>query len=196
VADLAVSPDGSAVFVTGYTLSGGWDLATVAYRMSNGREIWASRYHPGGTNNYANALTVSPDGASVFVTGTGPANGYLDYVTVAYDASNGDQRWVERYDGPAGEEDDAVALAMAPDGTSVFVTGYSDGSGTYEDYATIAYDPSTGDQRWVERYDGPARFPDFALAIAVSPDGSVVFVTGRSWSGTNYDYATVAYSSG
>jgi hypothetical protein len=63
------------------------------------------------------------------------------------------------------------------------------------DYATVAYDATTGAKLWVRRYDGPANHVDFAKGVGVSPDGSSVFVTGSS-AGTNNgstDYATIAY---
>ena len=87
---------------------------------------------------------------------------------------------------------------MSPNGRTVFVTGYSWGSGTYQDYATIAYRTSTGQRLWVARYNGPSSFSDFGESVTVSPDGTKVFVTGDSDGGraTWDDYATVAYSAG
>jgi DNA-binding beta-propeller fold protein YncE len=73
-------------------------------------------------------VAVSPSGRTVFVTGqdtgTTPA---LDYATVAYDARTGAQEWVARYSASGGAE----ALAVSPDGRTVFVFGGS--------YVTIAY---------------------------------------------------------
>ena len=62
------------------------------------------------------------------------------------------------------------------------------------DLATVAYEASSGSQVWARRYDGG--FNDFAASLAVSPDGSGVFVTGTSHlpGTTEGDVATVAYA--
>jgi len=126
--------------------------------------------------------------------GSGGSTSYDDYATVAYDASTGSQQWVARYNGPGNSYDGAIALGVSPDGSAVFVTGYGPGSTTGEDYATMAYDASTGAQLWLKRYNGPGNGDDFAFALGVSPDGSTVFVSGPSTGSTsNWDYATVAY---
>jgi hypothetical protein len=197
---LGVSPDGSEVFVTGQSYGSATSVgyATVAYDAATGDELWAKRYD-GPTNgaaygDAARSLGISPDGSAVFVTGgsTGSTSGY-DYVTVAYDTSTGDRLWVRRYNGPRNDYDRAIALGVSPDASQVFVTGYSKGSGTHEDYATLGYDAATGTRLWVKRYDGSANGRDFASALAISPVGSEVFVTGSSDGLTNVDYATVAY---
>ncbi len=106
-------------------------------------------------------------------------------------------RWVSRYDGPGHFKDFGSAEAVSPDGRVVFVTGRSAGQNLMADYATIAYNAATGARLWVSRYNGPANGPDFPLAIAVSPDGSDVFVTGLSEMppyGSDSSYATVAYN--
>ena len=75
------------------------------------------------------------------------------------------------------------------------MTGYSPGSDLDFDYTTVAYEGSAGTVLWTRRYDGPANEGDYAYAVAVSPDGSKVAVTGGSFgSGTSYDFVTVAYS--
>jgi hypothetical protein len=117
------------------------------------------------------------------------------YVTVAYGASDGTELWVRSYNGPGNSTDDANALGISPDGSEVFVTGNSVGSTSKYDYATVAYDASTGADLWIARYNGPDNFADVAYALGVSPDGSEVFVTGSiagSMSDVE-DYATVAY---
>jgi outer membrane protein assembly factor BamB len=197
-----VSPDGSRVFVTGYIVGapGNDDYGTVAYDASTGTKLWGTRYNGlGNGNDSATALGVSPDGSKVFVTGHSiGASGYVDYATLAYDASTGTKLWVTRYKGPSSPFTDynvSSALGVRPDGSMVFVTGYSRGASGFLDYATLAYDASTGAKLWVGRYDGSGNEDDYASALAVSPDGSKVLVTGYSIGHNpgNYDYATLAY---
>jgi len=122
----------------------------------------------------------------------------FDYATAAYDASTGGQLWVRRYNGPGNEDDIAWSLAASPDGSKVFVTGYSTGTTSSLDYATIAYDGGTGSIVWLRRYNGPANGNDFARALGVSPDGSAIYVTGSSedlaGNENSDDFATLAYS--
>jgi DNA-binding beta-propeller fold protein YncE len=125
---------------------------------------------------------------------TSISSSFSCYATIAYDASTGAVRWVRRYDGPAGIGDLAESVAVNPDGSAVYVSGFSAGTITFFDYATLAYDASTGVVRWVSRYDGPGNATDQPSSVATSPDGSSVYVTGES-AGANfdYDYATIAY---
>ncbi len=186
---LAASPDGSKVFVTGYSYSytTGDDYTTIAYDASTGGKLWVARYNgPGNGSDFAWSLAMSPDGLKVFVTGSsygGIATGY-DYATVAYDAATGGRLWVKRYNGPGNVLDYARAVTAAPDGSKVFVTGGSTGVTNDQDYATAAYDASTGATFWVKRYKNLGT-SDAAHSVAASPDGSMVFVTGNN--------ATVAY---
>ena len=190
-----VSPDGSAVFVTGTSFNTGtleYDYATVAYDTSNGNQAWAKRYVSG---DFASALRVSPDGKTVFVAGSaifGQVTG-LDYDVVAYAASDGTKLWDKTYSGPSNGDDHASVLGLSPDRSQGFITGRSYNSGY--DYATVAFQTSDGMPLWSPRYDGPGNGFDGAADLAVKPDGSELFVTGRSaGAGTGSDYATIAYS--
>jgi WD40 repeat protein len=196
---VVVSSDGSTVFVTGGATgtTGGYDFSTLAYRASTGATRWTKRYNgPGNDFDQATALAISPDGSTLLVTGASAGSGTdLDYATVAYDASTGARLWVRRYNGPGNGMDYATALGVSADGATVFVTGYSAGSAGNDDYATVAYRATTGATVWTKRYDGPGHDSDMARALAVSPDGSAVFVTGESaGTASGADYATVAYA--
>src|SRR5207245_2134300 len=125
-----------------------------------------------------------------------------DYLTLAYDSTSGTQMWVATYDGGGGAPGDYVSsvgggIAASPDGTKVFVNGVSYGGvSTGDDYATVAYNASSGGQLWVSRYDSPTHGLDSGAGLAVSPNSSKVVVTGI----TGYvapvggDQTTIAYN--
>jgi DNA-binding beta-propeller fold protein YncE len=148
---VAVSPDGTKVFVTGSSYGGkaaGEDYVTVAYSAATGARLWVKRYNgPASKADRAASVAVSPGGTRVFVTGSSETSTpsvehpgfYDDYATVAYDAATGAQLWVKRYNGPGNSYDMAASLAVNPSGTRVFVTGASEASRYHTDYGTIAY---------------------------------------------------------
>jgi len=186
--------NGSNIYVTGTSVGSGtsYDWATVKYD-SLGVEQCVLRYNgPGNGDDWANAIAVDAAG-NIYVTGDSYGMGtVIDYTTVKYD-SLGVEQWVVRYDGPGSEIDWALAIALDNAG-NIYVTGWSHGSGTGVDYATVKYD-SLGVEQWVARYNGPGNDGDYAHAIAVDNAGNV-YVTGVSYgSGTSYDYATIKYSS-
>jgi hypothetical protein len=176
----------------------GHAVVTAGQAAVPGMQLWVRRYNSAG-NGYdaAYSVAVSPAGGTVFVTGGNPGISGSGYVTVAYNAATGAQRWVNRYNGPASGGGVAFAVAVSPGGGTVFVTGASTGIRSGSDYATVAYNAATGAQRWVRRYNGPANGGDYARSVAVSPGGGTVYVTGysqRTAGSEEPDYATVAYS--
>jgi hypothetical protein len=190
---LAVSPDGSAVLVTGYSQGHtGQDYATIAYDAVTGARLWGSRFTR-HDDDVAFALAVSPDSSTVFVTGRTGEYGDADYATVAYEVATGDPIWATGYAGPGDDEDVGFAVGVSPDGSRVFVTGESVGVDSTHDIATAAFDAGTGARLWSTRYSGPANSDDAAHALAVSSDGSALFITGESGPSGNSDYVTIAY---
>jgi hypothetical protein len=191
--DITIAADG-VVYVTGSSAGalGGLDLVTMKYD-GDGMEQWAA-YYNGPVNGEDGATSIATDSdGNVYVTGYSEGSGSgLDYVTLKYDRS-GNQIWTARYDGLAGGEDRANAMAVAGDG-SVFITGCSAGIGTGLDYATVGYTPE-GIEQWVTRYDGPGNAYDEARALALDDSGNVI-VTGSSTGSWVYeDYGTVKYDS-
>jgi uncharacterized delta-60 repeat protein len=182
--------DSNNIYVTGGSGDGGIarDYATIKYNP-NGNTVWERRYD-GPQNGWDEAYAITVDNfGNVYVTGTSDGSGPGgDYVTIKY-YSNGDTAWVRRYSGPGNADDGACAIAVDGSG-DIYVTGFSWGSGTGSDYATIKYYPN-GDTAWLRRYNGPGYGYDYATALAL--DGSDnLYVTGYSY-GINYDYATIKY---
>ena len=181
------------VYVTGssYAVGTSADYATIKYNPA-GNELWVARYNgPANRDDSAIALAVDASG-DVYVTGSSWGNGtWNDYATIKYDRV-GEQVWLARYNGPGNKWDWARTLALDASG-DVYVTGTSWGVGTYEDYATIKYDPA-GNELWVARYNGPQMGGDRVSAMALDASGHV-YVTGSSSGGaTRVDYATIKYS--
>lgn len=193
-AAIAVSPDGAAVYVTGEGSSknGPGYYTTLAYKTTTGAQLWERNYSP-SSNSAATSVAVSPDGKTVFVTGSTSYGGA--YATIAYNAATGAQRWLASYNGVGGGVTGATSVAASPGGSAVYVTGTVGTSSGAVDFGTVAYDAATGAQLWATIYASPAG-ENSAGSLAVSPDGSEVFVQGLSENtgNTGQDYATVAYS--
>src|SRR6266508_1285240 len=138
---------------------------------AGGDQLWISRYSgPGSAFDQAVAVAVNSDGSRVFVTGDSPdATGNEDYQTFAYDSSTGAVVWSSRYDSPFSGYDEASGLSVSPDGARVFVTGISEGPGTYSDWSTVALDAATGAFLWVMRERSHGW--DYTYAVVASPDG-------------------------
>jgi hypothetical protein len=174
------------VYVTGQ--SSGYNNFTIKYDP-NGNQLWVERFS--GAINCVCPLAQAVDSSgNVYVTAPSGSYDNYDYATIKY-YPNGDSAWLRRYHGPVNGNN--MAEAIAADGIgNAYVSGYSPGSGTGIDIATIKYYPD-GDTAWVIRYNGPGNSSDGASAIAVDGSGNV-YVTGWSVvSGTNYDYATFKY---
>lgn len=189
-----VTDDSGNVYVTGTSMGSGTagDYVTVKYKPT-GDTAWVRRYDgPVSAWDCARAIAVD-DSGYVYVTGISFGSGTGgDYATIKY-YPNGDTAWVRRYNGSGNAWDFARAIGVDSAG-NVYVTGYSEGSNTLCDYATIKYYPS-GEVAlgWPKRYDGPGNDYDHARALAIDRMGNV-YVTGDSWGGeTAFDYATIKY---
>jgi len=103
------------------------------------------------------------------------------------------EQWVSRYNGTGDGEDYITDLIV--DGTgNVYVTGYSWGNGTENDFTTIKYN-STGTILWVKRHNGLGNGDDRSNAIVLDDSGNV-YVTGSSTGiGTYGDFFTIKYNS-
>ena len=146
------------------------------------------------------AAAVEVRGSTVFVTGASllqEVDGPSSYLTEAYDLASGALLWSASYSGSPGLQNEPADLAVTPDGARVIVTGRSTNPAQIflkDDIATVAYDAATGAELWAVRYDGPTANQDQASDLAVSPDGSRVFVIGATGSAIDRDFVTLSYA--
>jgi hypothetical protein len=168
----------------------------VAYRTGTGAVLWVRFYKGPNGRSMATSIAASPDGSTVFVTGSSgvPGGAMEDYATVAYAAATGAVIWAKRYPGGASSLG-ATSVAVSPDGSTVFVTGRDQAANGSLDYATVAYAAATGAALWARRYGGARRTDNTAVSVLPSPDGTKVFITGYSAGPGHpqFGYATVAY---
>ena len=194
-ASLAVSPDGSTVYVAGThtvdeaTLDLDW--ATIAYNTENGNIRWSRTYDAPAvdeSDDGAAAVATSPNGQLVYVTGhkTG-ADGNREFRTVAYVASTGAAQWTANDRYGVGQ-----SLAVSPDGSTLVVTG--DYQLAMRRIGTIGYNAQTGDRLWLRVWDGPENIQALSRDIVMAPDGEHVFVAGiDAGSDGGYHYALLKY---
>lgn len=194
---VAPSPDGARVYVAGSTKKdagpGGYQAgenALFGFAASDGALLVQ-----GSTPVLGNApagVAVSPDGATAFVASGGlvpPYFGLFDIVTTAFDTATGVQRWQANYEGPRAQiksSFDSVwyhgPIAVSPDGQSVYVAGYSTclhGNNLCSDFVTLAYDATSGSQRWAVRYASEMDM-SWLPQIAIHPNGSTVYTVGET----------------
>jgi hypothetical protein len=193
---MATSSDGQTIYVVGTSDSdpstnNDFDYVVVAFDTSSGEKRWQSRYAGSVDLPQASpyALALSPNGASVFVTGTTYNNdGSLSGIgTAAFSAATGELLWTTIFTEPSSSTTD---LAVSADGTRVFVAGEVAGQNPDSSYrnqaVTIAYDAATGKQLWLARYSGGAGERTYATKVATSPDGTRVYVAGGKLAQNGY----------
>jgi sugar lactone lactonase YvrE len=128
------------VYVTGSVgqASGLNEYATIGYDAATGHQLWLANYRTAQVDDNAAGLAVSPDGSTVYVTGTSIANYNTpaDYATVAYRAASGAQLWSARY-AVTGAQNNAAGVVVS--GGNAIVTGTSGPFGSPSEFATVAY---------------------------------------------------------
>ena len=179
--DLAVDAAGN-VYLAGYSYSPpqgnglrSYDYVVLKYN-TGGELLWSKYYTGTGSDDFPTSMKIDTAG-NIYVTGYSWGT-FANYATVKYDPS-GNQMWAKRYVGGFGEIPTEVEVDASG---NVFVTGYSGNSpaGDAEDFVTIKYD-STGDQKWLNRYNSPppGERNDNAYELEIDSAGNI-FVLGAS----------------
>ncbi len=163
------------VIISGYP-------STLKYSSAGGF-LWMNNF----TGYNARGMTVDASD-NIIVAGLSTVPGY-DALTIKY-APEGGTLWQRSYNGLRNGYDTARTVAV-DGGGNVFVTGYSTGQTSGNDFATVKYSP-TGLPLWTNACNGTGNANDEPVAMAVNQFG-LVFVTGVSAGGSS-DFATVAYA--
>lgn len=169
----------------------GFDVVLHRFAATDGSEVWHRRWNSGGTTaDDLRGLAVEPASGDLLVAGVSDG----DYLVARFDVADGGPLWHAAYAGPPDWYDVATGVTVAPDGT-VVATGFSDGTSTGWDVATVGLDPADGQILWTVRYDGHGQ-SDEARDVAVGPDGRV-YVTGYGYSyETGNDLLLLCYADG
>ena len=166
---------------------------------------WESRYN--GTANGSEGIgglishrmvVVSPDGATAYGLGgadTAPgAASDLAVLVTAFDVATGARRWAATFPGTAQmPATEAMGLAVAADGKTVFATASLYGGSDQRGIATLAFDAATGAPRW-STVDDTAHMSSNSLAV--DPAGDLVYVVGQRSTDGGGVALTLAYDAG
>jgi uncharacterized delta-60 repeat protein len=169
-----------------------YDCITVMYD-SSGDRLWATGYDGPNHGDDRTYCVAADSSGNIVAVGYGD-NGYTtpyDYLTIKYDSA-GETLWTRRYDGPAGRDDKAKAVAVDASG-NVLVTGYARAMDSGQQCTTIKYGPA-GEILWVAGFERNGEH-SAGEAVAVDSIGCVYVAGWAAHAGTYSDCMTVKYSS-
>jgi WD40 repeat protein len=168
---IALSPDGTTVYAAGQftTVNGG--VAENRLAAFNSTTGVATAFNP-NVNNTIDALAVSPDGATVFAGGTfTTVNGSTtENRLAAFNATTGVATAFN-----ANLNFNALALAMSPDGSTLYAGGqFATANGSTAVRFLASFDPSTG----IVGTFTPVMNGGLVDALALTPDGNTLYAGG------------------
>ncbi len=172
------------IYAAGHTWEPGGlvkDFAVISLTNA-GDERWIYRYNNPDSiyESRATAMTLESDGniyASGYISHSGAP--YVDFLVVSL-TSQGTERWVYTFDGPGNYFDVAQSITYGND--RVYITGYSETSGSGTDLIVICLDTS-GVEQWIFSYSTPG-WDARGKSIIVGADNNV-YVAG--WTGNPID---------
>jgi hypothetical protein len=109
-----------------------FNLLIVLCATAQVQEAWVRRYNNGVTNGTNQAIAIALDSSGNIIVAI-PS----DFATLEYD-TNGNEKWVKRYDGPANGNDEGKAIAVDVS-RAVYVAGTSANTNGGTDIVLIKY---------------------------------------------------------
>lgn len=180
--DISFSPDGTKMFFNGYvndsvyeyTLSTAWDVSTASYVQNF--SVATEETAPYG-------VTFKPDGSKMYIVGTSSDAVHQYSLSTAFDLSSAS------YDSVSfnilTQEAGASGITFKPDGTKMFVVGFS-GDEVNEYSLSTAWDISTSS--YVQTFSVAAQ-DTFPHGVVFKDDGSKMYVIGNG-NDNVYQYST------
>lgn len=181
------------IYVAGTIQGSSLDYLILKYDPS-GKLLWTKKWDGANYDDSISHIAVDAQG-NLYVNGTSyGGNSKDDIVTIKYD-SDGNPKWVARYNDSESEYDWAGGVAVDRSG-NVYVTGSSESSKLGRQMVTIKYN-SSGGMVWTKLFDLYTdgiltSYDDRGFRIALDKAGNVC-VTGTNGLGID-DIITVKYS--
>lgn len=192
IESLALLSDGS-VIAAGTSFGSGSenDFVTIRY-SSAGSGLWTNRFNGPANGRDTVKVVAAQSGSNIVVAGSSTGGVTNDFLVVRY-SRDGALLSSNRYDGPANGNDEVAGLAVDLAG-NIYVTGWSAGTTSRTDVATMKFAPD-GSVLWTNRYEAPAGSNAFAAAIGVDAAGNA-YVAGRTGSEeSGEDFLLLKYAS-
>lgn len=185
---IGIGPDGD-IYVAGRSEDGATFDVFVARLMEAGNQksaevVWLVTFDIGASDE-ATSLAVDPDSGEIFVGGhtsdAAARQAGADNFLAAL-SPDGDLDWTETYD-YAATSGALFDLKISPNGKWIYAVGRleDDGSGD-RSFFFQRFRTSNGKAKKPKRYNYSSSGNQWANALAVTPDGKTVFITGHALS--------------
>ncbi len=148
-----------------------------------------------GSQDDAQAIVLDDSGNPVIAGSLHNKGQSFDLAYFKLNAVTCDSTWLKIYDAPAHGADKIYDMVRDAAG-NLYLTGRVDGDpslSSNQNCFTAKVDPA-GIISWSQAYNSSGSFEDRGTSIRVSSFGNV-YVTGRSWNGTDFDIFILKYNS-